>query len=220
MTDLWEKQLLFNTQVSIAVNAVMAISKIVIGILTFSLFMCVNAFYNIGIGLAKYQSLTGIKKTEHKDQQYSYCAIVGTILLITSVVYIIYSLRLFAGAKLVFKYPMEVGIAIATFTFVEIGMNIKGTISARKHPMPLISAIKQINLASSLICLVLTQTALMSFAHDGDSSVAVGITGVLFGTSASIIGIVLIIRMSRIKKKINYKEIEVYEQDYGYAKEN
>jgi len=52
---------------------------------------------------------------------------------------------------------------------------------------------KLINLVSSFIALVLTQTALLSFSHTGDTSVYNGISGLIFGSLSIIVGVYMIV---------------------------
>lgn len=67
-------------------------------------------------------------------------------------------------------------------TFVEISMAVHGSIvTMRKGKAPAVSAIKLSNLAASLISLVLTQTAILSFTHQGDMSYNNGLAGLIFG---------------------------------------
>ena len=186
------------TKASIVGNAVLAVGKLVLAILSFSLFMCINAFYNVGIALAKYFSHQGIDQKKTQKEELEYYRIIGIILLSTSLIFAVYSVRMLIGGKSA-VYPEIVGIAIAAFTFAEITLNIKGLLSARKTNNIMLQANKLISLASSLICLVLTQTALMSFAHAGDASVYNGISGIIFGFAAAMIGLYMIINVYRIQ---------------------
>jgi len=46
---------------------------------------------------------------------------------------------------------------------------------------------------------VLTQTALLSFAHVGDASILNGLSGIIFGLVAAMIGLYMIIHVYRIQ---------------------
>ena len=87
---------------------------------------------------------------------------------------------------------MYVAISIATVTFAEIGLNIRGVIVTRHNHTLLIHAIKMINLSASLITLVLTQTALLSFTNIETNTLEIskgnGLIGILMGTVATLIG--------------------------------
>ena len=123
------------------------------------------------------------------------------ILIAASLLYICYSVWSFFHPKEV-SYHMYVALAIATFTFAEIGVNLYGMIANRKNRTPLLHAIKTINLAAALISLVLTQSALLSFAGDGRHDPAVnGLMGLLSGTCAVLLGIFMLWRIGRLERK-------------------
>lgn len=176
------------------------------GIVSLSFFTCVSAFYTFGMVLAKFCALAGIVKETSKKKQYRYYVFSGIILITASVLYIGYSVRLFFHPA-VASYNMIVGIGIATFTFTELTLNIRGVIIERHNHTPLVHAIKMINLASSLICLVLTQTALLSFSDTENLAVhsqANGAMGVIMGSAATAIGIMMIFRIKQIENGKNY----------------
>jgi len=166
-----------------------AIGKLIMGILSLSFFTCANAFYSFGMIGAKSIALTGIRKAQDKQGQYQYCFFSGVVLLVTSLLYIIYSIRLFF-IPITSSYNMYVAISIATVTFAEIGLNIRGVIVTRHNHTLLIHAIKMINLSASLITLVLTQTALLSFTNIETNTLEIskgnGLIGILMGTVATI----------------------------------
>lgn len=185
-------------------NILVGAGKLIMGILSFSVFTCVSAFYTFGMVLAKLFALSGISKGKSRELQCRYYMISGEVLIIASALYIAYSARLFFYPE-VSSYHPYVGITIAAFTFTELTLNIRGVILERHNHTLLIHAIKMINLASSLICLVLTQTALLSFTHEReigyDPSLSNGLMGVLMGSAATLLGVIMVIRVNRIKKE-------------------
>ncbi len=189
---------------SIALNAVLAVGKLVAGILTFSIFMCFHAFYNVGMGMAKYFILAGIKRSASRSEEYEVFRTVGIVVLAASLVYALYSVRLFIGGQSA-RYPQVAAITIATVTFTEIVLNIQGSISTKKADRLMLHANKLVGLASSLVSLVLTQTAIMSFAHDGDAAFANGLSGVFFGICAALIGLYMLLygSLRRHKEKMS-----------------
>jgi hypothetical protein len=100
---------------------------------------------------------------------------------------------------------MYISIGIAAVTFTEIGFNIRGVIVTRHEHTLLIHAIKMINLSAALITLVLTQTALLSFANKEAESLEIskanGVIGILMGTVATLIGFYMICRVKKLKKQ-------------------
>jgi len=190
------------TGASGAASIIVGFGKLAMGILSLSFFTCVSAFYTFGMVIAKYCALAGIARAKSVKEQYRYYTLSGIILIAASVMYIAYSIRLFFyPANPV--YDMNVAIAIATFTFTELTLNIRGVIITRRNHDPLIHAIKMINLASSLICLVLTQTAILSFASTAvdQHPAANGLIGIIMGSIATLLGIFMIIRIKRIKRQ-------------------
>ena len=189
-------------KVSILSNLGLAIGKALIGILSLSFFLCVNALYNIGIAFAKYNILDGIEQGKDHRAQIEDSRKVGMILLIASAVYMLYSIRMFVSPPTT-QYPMVVAIAIAAFTFTEIALNLKGVFSKKEGRTPLTQVTKLTSLASSLICLVLTQRAILSFTMAGENvSPANGLAGIVFGAIAALIGIYIVARADSLVKEV------------------
>lgn len=183
------------TKLSMTLNGISALVKMILGIYTFSLFPILSACYSLGIMIAKYFAITEHKRTkeasigEEVEKRHYHCyQLIGVVILISSLLFVIYSFRLFIIQEHFVKYSTIGAIAIATVTFFEIGAAIRGVFLARKKEDQLMESIRLTNLATALISLVLTQTAIMSFAHGGDYTLYIGCSGVLFGGIAAIIG--------------------------------
>ncbi|MGN0607144.1 MAG: hypothetical protein ACI4JM_11540 [Oscillospiraceae bacterium] len=105
-------------------------------------------------------------------------------------------------------YHKYIALGIAAVTFTEIVINIRGVIIESKSSSPLFHALKMINLASSLISLVLVQNAILSFKHFEDevsekklAQMSSGLIGIFMGSIAAVLGIIMIIRINRMQKK-------------------
>ena len=187
---------------SMTANILLGFGKLVLGIYTMSFFVCVSAMYTFGMVVAKYFALAGIIKSKSTKEQYRYYFLSGAILIVASIAFIGYSVRvLFHPVTTV--YHMYVALVIASFTFFEITVNIRGVIIERNNHTPLFHALRTTNLASSLICLVLTQAAILSFA-DTQSEIhptANGIIGIAMGCLALMLGINMVLRIKRIQRK-------------------
>ena len=194
--------------VSGSANLFVGAGKLALGIFSLSFFTCVSAFYTFGMVVAKYFALAGILKAKNKQEQYRYYFLSGIILVVASLLFIAYSVRLFLRPE-ISVYDMYTALAIATFTFAELGINIRGVLVERHNHTPLFHAIKMINLASSLICLVLTQTAILSFSDTQTDlhPTANGMIGIVMGIGATVIGIVMIVRIRRIQTGRNFQQI-------------
>ena len=203
---LKESRVLRMTGLTGTVNLLVGVGKLLLGIYSLSFFTCVSAFYTFGMVVAKYCALSGILRAKSVMEQYRYYFISGIILITASLLYIAYSISLFSH-PLADIYHMYVALAIAIFTFTELTLNIRGVIVERNNQTPLFHAIKMINLASSLICLVLTQIALLSYA-DPDFAIPTvlnAIASVAAGVGATLLGVSMIIRIKRIQSERNYK---------------
>ena len=187
-------------------NTIVGLGKLAMGIMSLSFFTCASAFYTFGMVGAKGFAIFGEVKEKNVQKQYRYYRLSGIVLTIASITYIVYSIRLFLN-PVITVYNEYIAIGIATVTFTEIGLNTRGIFVDRHRHSPLRYTIRVINLASSLISLVLTQTAILSFAstHVDIQPQANGIMGTLMGTIATILGVYLIIRITRIQKNKNYQ---------------
>lgn len=124
-------------------------------------------------------------------------------MIAASLCYALYAFRLLLYPEQPY-YSIYMGLPIAAFTFTEIGLNIRGILIERRGGQLMFHAIKMVNLASSLSCLVLTQTALLSFtAADAEQnfSAANGTMGLLMGSVAALIGIFMFRHVSKLEKQ-------------------
>ena len=181
-------------------SILLGLGKIVSGVLSLSVFVCINGLYTLGMVLARYCALAGAIRTQDPHQQYVYYRRSGKILIAASLLYISYSAWSFFHPKWV-SYHMYVALAIATFTFTEIGMNLYGMIANRKNRTPLLHAIKTINLAASLVSLVVTQSAILAFAGQGYNPAVNALMGMFSGTCAVLLGVFMLWRIERIQHK-------------------
>ena len=103
------------------------------------------------------------------------------------------------------------------FTFTEIALNIRGVLVNRKKGTLLVHALKTINLAASLISLVLTQSAILSIAQGGyHNPSSNALLGLLAGGGAALLGVFMRWRIRQIEVKNNRKEEEkTSDPDFG-----
>lgn len=183
-----------------AANFLLGTGKMLMGWYSHSVFTCVNAGYTYAMVAAKQCALYGFAKEEKRQpRHYRGCA---AILILASLLYAVYSLRLLYQPEMP-KYHPYVGIGIAAFTFTEIGLNLWGALRERNKNL-LRYALKMVSLASSIIGLVLTQTALLSFTQEGgdiDFSRVNGMMGLLMGSTTAMMGIWMLRRASRKRKQ-------------------
>jgi hypothetical protein len=189
LRHLYKRHFLIFTRFTILKDAFLVAAKSVISVLATSFFMFVNALYSGGMGIARYVAIA-MHKQDSKRKLGSY-RLVGIIISISSICYALYSVRLFFGGS-AGVYDMNVALVIALYTFVEFGINVKEAVKLRKSKALEAKALRAISFASTLICFVLTQTAIMSFAAEGDNSFSNALAGVVFGAMAAIVGLYVV----------------------------
>ena len=187
------------TGAACAASFLLGSGKLLMGIFSSSFFTIMNAFYTYGMVTAKLLALRGLMVSPQK--QTSYYKGAADILITASLCYAVYSTRLLWNPENT-QYHPYLAMGIATVMFTEIGMNLWGVLAERKAKSPMFHAIKTINLASSLIGLVLTQAAILSFTHpeEGyDPSLANSILGLCMGGCAAFLGCFMLWRTARLK---------------------
>ncbi len=202
-----EERVVFFTKMSVPVNVLLAIGKALLSLFTLSFFLFINALYSLGIGLAKFvplnTQLEAGKKTlsasQLRDKKNRAYKLTGVVIAVSAIVYFVYCIKMFVFKEGNTSYGLIPGIAIAAFTFGELALASVGAKTMRRRHEPLLEAIKMTNLASALISIVLTQTALLSLS-EGDHSFYNGLCGIIFGSLAACVGIFMIIRMRLIEK--------------------
>jgi len=199
VNNLYKKHKLVFTRISILKDALLVAGKAIISVISVSFFMFVNALYSAGMGVARFVALR-MHKQDREKQIESY-RLVGIIISISSICYVLYSVRLFFGGK-TGAYDMNVALVIALYTFVEFGINIREAIRLRKSKILEAKALRAISFSGTLLCFVLTQTAIMSFAAEGDNSFANALSGVVFGSLAALRGIFVIMDSLRHKEDL------------------
>lgn len=170
------------------------IGKIIMAIASRSLLLFIHAVYNVIKAIAKHYALK-----EHRGH-YKTMFYTGWLVIAASTVYLIYSgcLFFFGSAS---SYHMYVAIGIAVITTYELVVAIRGIRKAKKEKNVREETLKYINLASALISVSLTQTAILSFTNEGDMSKAYAVGDAGFGFLALLVGIFMLLRSSKLEKQ-------------------
>ena len=169
------------------INILVFFSKIALFLITGSLALLISSFYNLCIGLARK------KIYSNKNNFIS----IGSFVIIASIFFICYSIWVIISHKIV-NYDLYTGITIATITFYDIGYSIYGIRRSIKYNNKQNNLLMLVNLATALISLELTQSALLAFTQVGiDNSLYNGIIGIIVGISSLIIGINICLKRSK-----------------------
>lgn len=173
-----------------------AFIKIIIGIHTGAYFYLLSGLSTFFTGLNRHIYLRSTKKENDKIASL----LISSFLVLIGVFYLLYALRLFFIEIEIKEYPIILAIAIAAFSFLELGLSIYEFSINRKSKDMSILSFRTMNLALSLFALVNTQNALL-MANGTPNQKADGLFGVIVGAIAILLGIGLIVLIVRKKKK-------------------
>jgi hypothetical protein len=166
--------------------------KIIMAIISHSWLLFIHALYNIIKAIAKQYALK-----EHSGH-YNTMFWSGMLVLLASTVYLTYSVYIFFFGS-TSSYHMYIAIGIAAVTTYELVISVQGLRKAKKEKNVREETVKYINLASALISVSLTQTAILSFTNEGDMSKAYAVGDALFGMLALLIGILMLVRANSLE---------------------
>ncbi|MCR5596097.1 MAG: hypothetical protein K6G12_09625 [Lachnospiraceae bacterium] len=167
---------------SVVQGIFMGVLKLVLALVSGLWLIAFSALYNFGIAGAR-----GAIIKEKKN-------FVGWIVMLSSFLFVIYSYWIYKNGNSA-EYDMRVAILIAAVTFTDIVLAVRGIIKAHKNNNNENKMISLISLATALISLTLTQTAILSFTQKGrDTSQYNGICGMIFGMVAMVIGLIILTR--------------------------
>ncbi len=187
------------TRLTLIKDVMMVLGKVILSCITLSGFMFVNALYSAGMGIARYSAIRNQGKDQIK-QIRGYFQI-GAAIFGGSLCYVIYSIGMF-GYRIFAEFTMNIALIIAAYTFTEFFLIIKDYIKARKNKNLISEEIKLIGLSSTLVCVVLTQAAIMSISYEGNASFFNSLSGVIFGSLAAMVGVYMMIRSRFLSRKL------------------
>jgi hypothetical protein len=168
-----------------------------------SLFLAATVVFTLGVAATKIWAvrrhrLSFAHDAPHGDRtrfRQEGHRMIGLVLALLSVVFVGCCVPMLVGRAHAAHYDKWVAITIAAVTFAELGISIWGAVTARKDGEPLVEATKLVNVAAAVVLLVLTQSALLSFAGDiNDAAAFTGASGVFLGLVAAAIGVVMALR--------------------------
>lgn len=185
--------------ISLIYNFVWAICKIIFGAFFSSHFFCISGASTLLFGFIKKVYLKHFD-SEDLDEKLGKSATISILLIISSALFTFYMARFFFinEAK---EYGLILSIAIATCSFTELGLALYNFYKAKKADDILRQSFRGCSLASSCFAIVLTQVALLS-ACQTPANTYNGITGVVLGSFAILIGAYLLAKTIQEKKNI------------------
>lgn len=191
--------------------------KIIVGIVYKNPLLIAIALYNLFIGLIKANCSRGLMKNQDNFKDLKTYVTGGTILLLSSIFYIIYTANQ-VGNPYNIKYTPIIAIAIAAFATYSITVSIIGLVRTKGKTL-LIKEYKFTNFSTALTNLVLTQMAILSFMPVENMHKYNAILGIIVGSVILGFGLYIIIHglvrmrvyksgITNAKKKQPKEEIE------------
>lgn len=179
-------QRLLRTWASSAGNFVIAVFKLLSGIVTGSGFLCVSGLYSALLGLSKRQIIDG-----EKANRNAWCLLkkVGLYILLAGAVYGVYISRLILYPEHT-DWTIPTAILIALYTFIDVGLAAYTLFSKREQSSqkPLLLGTRLIGFVSALPMIVMTQIVLNAIGNENDTSTYDGRFGAVVGFVILLIG--------------------------------
>ena len=155
---------------------------------------------------SKYKYNTPIKQA----RAYRFCGIMFILLPIafSGIIVLIYTTNMF------FEYAGLMIYAVATYTFYRLILAIINIFKAKKQDDLYIQSIRNVNLASALISVVVLQVALFqAFSPESNLSVANALTGAGVSLIIFAFGIVMIVVANLKLKKLKTEKIDLANEE-------
>lgn len=162
---------------SLILNVATVIVKFAAGAVTSSVFVVVSAFYSCGTAIAKALCIKG-ERGGRGEGDFNLCIACAGVMFASALLYCAGAIRQFWIPSTVYfgKIP---AIAIAAVSFCDLGAAIAGMVKERKRGSCFVKALKRINFTGALAAIVLTQTAILSFADNGANDHANAVAGII-----------------------------------------
>ena len=173
--------------------------KLVLAVLSMTVFMYINVGYGVVMALAGYVANRRMMQ-EYREQITGFMQVGGMIVAagIGYVVYACYIMFYMVSPAL----AVEVAVAIAVYTVIEFVWTMREIMKARRRGDLLGQEILGISLASIMICFVMTATAMMSTSFTGNPSFYIGLLGIMFGGLSALVGLCMILYGERMRSRL------------------
>lgn len=192
-------------------NMITGMVKILLGVLTHSVLVFANAFYNLILCVGKMITILSrdinekswkkkfdvIDTAKGKEKENS-GIFLGVTIILLGIVFLIASVHTFVTKEM--NNYHWVGVYLITLcTFIKLGVSAYGLVKWRDKGYSFLS-IKLTNLADGLVSLILTQEAILSMKGTKNGWYYNGIVGISLSIIVCIIGFVLIFHTKVVLK--------------------
>jgi len=187
--------------ISFILNIAYVAFMLVLGIMTDSVWYITITIYYLVLSIIQGSVFYSKKKYNNEMHQvkiFKYCGVMLIFLTLafSGIIVLIYKSNMY------FEYAGLMIYAVATYTFLKLTVAIINLFKARKQDDLYVQGLRNINLASALVSLVVLQVALFqAFAPEHNTSVANGLTGGVVSLIILLLGIYMIIKSKNKMKE-------------------
>lgn len=171
--------------------------KILFGIFTLSFLYSLSGVDTIFVAIAKHIYLKNIGKDSKKVSLF-----ISTFIVLIGIFYLLLAISLFFLKNQIKEYSIIIAIAIAFFSFLDLGIAIRQFIKTPKKNSIALN-FRILNLSLALFAIVNTQNAIL-MAKGSPNNIADGTFGVIAGTLTVLAGTFLLIKnLYEYKKRLS-----------------
>jgi len=136
------------------------------------------------------------QEKQAKALRYSGIMFIFLTLALSGIIVLIYTSNMY------FEYAGLLIYAVAAFTFYKLTLAIYNLFKARKQDDQYVQSIRNINLASAMVSIIVLQVALFqAFSPASNTSFANGLTGGVVSLIILTLGIIMIVQSNKLLKK-------------------
>lgn len=187
-------------------NIIWSTGKILFGIFSKAFFFSISGVHTLCIGIIKSIFFRHYQNADEK-KELKVSTIMGLLIIISATTFIAYMVRLFFIED-ESSYGTITSIAIAAFSFGDLGVGIHNFIKSLKEKDIMLIGLRSCNIVSGFYAIVLTQVAILS-AMGENNSIANALGGTVFGICALLMGVMLLIRVGLRYRHTNHKNEEL-----------
>ena len=178
-------------------NYIWGTIKILFGIFTLSFLYSLSGIDTIFVAIAKHIYLKNIGKDSKKVSLF-----ISTFIVLIGIVYLLLAISLFFLKNQIKEYSIIIAIAIAFFSFLDLGIAIRQFIKTPKKNSITLN-FRILNLSLALFAIINTQNAIL-MAKGSPNNIADGTFGVIAGTLTVLAGTFLLIKnLYEYKKRLS-----------------
>ncbi len=181
-----------------AVNGMVGIYKLLLGIYYMSDWLAVNALYYLALAAAKqqlvrnYKKLIRIQKIEErqmKEQELFQKS--GKFQLLLGVSYFFVNLHTLLSGDVV-SYPPYIRYVMILIAFYKMSAAVMGLYRTRKSRDPVIAAVRVIDFTDAVVSLIVCRSVLQVMNHASFAVESSGIFGILCSVLFTAIGVIML----------------------------